>query len=129
MRCWTTACSQQPQISTLSPRNGALFRDLPDAIANTVELSNRLRFELSDLGYEFPRYPVPDGETMDSFLRKRVADGVIRRYGPKNDFDLLRKTKKSVAIRSRYFAGLSMQFSLNLLRRCNLRIVYKQPWA
>jgi error-prone DNA polymerase len=30
---------------------------------------------LNDLGYEFPRYPVPDGETMDSFLRKRVAEG------------------------------------------------------
>ncbi|MGH9561509.1 MAG: PHP domain-containing protein [Terracidiphilus sp.] len=42
----------------------ALFRDLPRAIENTVELSSRLAFELSDLGYEFPRYPVPDGETM-----------------------------------------------------------------
>jgi error-prone DNA polymerase len=74
----------------------ALFRDVPNAIANTVELSNRLRFELSDLGYEFPRFPVSDGETMDSFLRKRVADGVIRRYGPKNDLDLLGKAKKQV---------------------------------
>ncbi len=74
----------------------SLFRDMPHAIANTVELSNRLRFELSNLGYEFPRYPVPDSETMDSFLRKRVADGVIRRYGPKNDPDLLQKAKKQV---------------------------------
>ena len=38
--------------------------------------SERLAFELNDLGYEFPRYPVPEGETMDSFLRKRVAEGV-----------------------------------------------------
>ena len=63
----------------------ALFRDVPGAVENTVELSSRLQFELDDLGYEFPRYPVPDGETMDSFLRKRVAEGVERRYGPKND--------------------------------------------
>jgi hypothetical protein len=31
---------------------------------------------------------VPEGETMDNFLRKRVTEGVIRRYGPKNDPDL-----------------------------------------
>jgi len=74
-----------------------LFRDMPYAVENTVELSSRLQFELNDLGYEFPRYPVPDGETMDSFLEKRVAEGVMRRYGPKNDRDLLAKAKKQVA--------------------------------
>ena len=57
----------------------ALFRDVPGAIDQTIELSSRLEFELNDLGYEFPRYPVPDGETMDSFLSKRVAEGVQRR--------------------------------------------------
>ncbi len=74
----------------------ALFRDVRYAIENTVELSSRLKFELDDLGYEFPRYPVPDGETMDSFLRKRVAEGVMRRYGPKNDRGLLERAKKQV---------------------------------
>ena len=58
---------------------GALFRDVPCAVENTLELSSRLRFELDDLGYEFPRYSVPEGETVDSFLRKRVAEGVMRR--------------------------------------------------
>jgi error-prone DNA polymerase len=73
-----------------------LFRDIPDAIANTVELSSRLAFELNDLGYKFPRYPVPDGETMDSFLRKRVEEGVVRRYGPKKDRDLLERAKNQI---------------------------------
>ena len=74
----------------------ALFCDVPEAIANTAQLSSRLSFELSDLGYEFPRYPVPDGETMDSFLLKRVAEGVKRRYGPKNDRDLMGRARKQV---------------------------------
>src|ERR1700744_5258480 len=74
-----------------------LFRDVPGAVENTVELSSRLSFHLSDLGYEFPRYPVPDGETMDSFLAKRVAEGVIKRYGPKRDAGLLERAKKQVA--------------------------------
>jgi len=59
-----------------------LFADLPEAIAHTAEISARLGFTLADLGYEFPRYPVPEGETMASFLRKRVDDGARRRYRP-----------------------------------------------
>ncbi|HWF88398.1 MAG TPA: error-prone DNA polymerase [Pyrinomonadaceae bacterium] len=57
-----------------------LFADLPQAIANTAELSSRLEFTLEDLGYEFPRYPVPRGETMASFLRKRTEEGARLRY-------------------------------------------------
>src|SRR4051812_40857431 len=57
-----------------------LFADLPEAIANTKELSERLQFSLADLGYEFPRYPVPDGESMASFLRKRTDEGARVRY-------------------------------------------------
>jgi error-prone DNA polymerase len=59
-----------------------LFADLPEAIANTVALSSRLEFTLENLGYEFPHYPVPDGETMDSFLRKRAEQGAGNRYRP-----------------------------------------------
>ena len=73
-----------------------LFRDVPYAIENTGQLSSRVQFELHDLGYAFPRYPVPDGETMDSFLSMRVAEGVMRRYAPKNDPGLLERAKKQV---------------------------------
>jgi error-prone DNA polymerase len=59
----------------------ALFADLPKAIAHTAELSSRLEFTLNDLGYEFPKYPVPEGETMMSFLRKRAQEGFQQRYG------------------------------------------------
>ena len=59
-----------------------LFADHTDAIANTVELSTRLEFVLTDLGYEFPKYPVPEGETMNSFLARRTDEGARRRYRP-----------------------------------------------
>jgi error-prone DNA polymerase len=58
-----------------------LFADLPEAIANTVELSSRLAFTFKDLGYEFPKYPVPEGETMISFMRERTGEGFQQRYG------------------------------------------------
>jgi error-prone DNA polymerase len=58
-----------------------LFRDTPEAIENALELSARLQFTLADLGYEFPRYPVPAGETMDSYLRAQTLKGALGRYG------------------------------------------------
>ena len=58
-----------------------LFADLPEALVNTVELSSRLEFTLEDLGYEFPKYPVPEGENMMSFLRERTREGFQQRYG------------------------------------------------
>jgi error-prone DNA polymerase len=62
-----------------------LFADLPEAIANTQTLSSRLEFTLKDLGYEFPKYPVPNGGTQMQFLRERARDGMISRYGPDNE--------------------------------------------
>src|SRR4029077_15221081 len=58
-----------------------LFADLPEALANTIELSSRLEFTLEAVGYEFPKYPVPEGETMMSFLRERTRAGFQQRYG------------------------------------------------
>ena len=70
-----------------------LFADLPEAIANTTELSARLGFTLADLGYEFPKYPVPEGETMMSFLRQRTEEGLRERYLPKQDSGLLKRAQ------------------------------------
>jgi error-prone DNA polymerase len=71
-----------------------LFRDLPAAIANTRELSARLVYQMSDLGYRFPDYPVPAGETMQSFLEKRTAEGIRGRYLPKRDANLLARAEQ-----------------------------------
>ena len=62
-----------------------LFGDLPEAIAGTRELADRLEFTMADLGYRFPQYPVPPGETMASFLRKIAQAGARERYRPYHD--------------------------------------------
>ncbi len=59
-----------------------LFADLPEALAHTLEISSRLQFTLADLGYEFPRYPVPEGHTQMSFLRHLTDEGARLRYRP-----------------------------------------------
>jgi error-prone DNA polymerase len=73
-----------------------LFRDIPEAIANTRIVSERLEFQLNDLGYEFPHYPVPENETMDSFLEKRVDEGVRKRYGSPDKRQLFDKARAQV---------------------------------
>jgi error-prone DNA polymerase len=62
-----------------------LFADLPDALAGTRELADRLSYTMADLGYRFPDYPVPHGETMASFLRKITQAGARERYRPYDD--------------------------------------------
>jgi error-prone DNA polymerase len=57
-----------------------LFADLPEAIDNTALIAERIEFTLENLGYEFPKYPVPPGETMDSFLRTVAFAGARARY-------------------------------------------------
>ena len=62
-----------------------LFADLPDAVHATRELADRLQFTMHDLGYRFPNYPVPPGETEISFLRKIAEVGARNRYRPYHD--------------------------------------------
>ncbi len=59
-----------------------LFADLPEAIGETRALADRLTYTMADLGYRFPDYPVPAGETMASFLRKIAQAGARERYRP-----------------------------------------------
>lgn len=59
----------------------ALFADLPEAIHNTEVLAEQLSFGLDDLGYRFPDYAVPAGESLDGYLKKMTYFGASQRYG------------------------------------------------
>ena len=58
----------------------ALFADLPDAIATTQSVAERCEFTLADLGYRFPDYPLPAGETPARHLRRLAFAGARERY-------------------------------------------------
>jgi error-prone DNA polymerase len=59
-----------------------LFADLPEAIDGAWALANTLNYTLADLGYQFPDYPLPPGETNDSFLRKITWNSAKARFRP-----------------------------------------------
>ena len=60
----------------------SLFVDLPAALAASAELAERLDFTLADLGYRFPDYPLPPGETPASYLRQVTWNAARSRFRP-----------------------------------------------
>lgn len=56
------------------------FRDRPDLIDRTIEISDRLRFSLSELKYKYPQEALPDGATSAQHLRTLVEKGFRWRY-------------------------------------------------
>ena len=89
------ACNSERYIKT-PQQMLQLFADLPEAIANTLELSSRLKFTLNDLGYRFPQYPVPEGETMNSFLRARAMEGARDRYLRPGQTELWQRAQRQI---------------------------------
>ena len=59
-----------------------LFADHPRALAGARELASRLDFTLADLGYRFPDFPLPPGETLASYLRLLAWNGARARFRP-----------------------------------------------
>ena len=56
-----------------------LFSDIPEALQNTVELAKRCNYELNLGTYYLPQFPVPDGHTLDSWIRETSHLGLKKR--------------------------------------------------
>ncbi len=89
IRCHTTLdaagrlleCHRERHLKSAAEME-RLFADLPEALAATAELGGRLGFTLADLGYRFPAYPLPAGETPASYLRQVTWNGARARFRP-----------------------------------------------
>ncbi|MDH5780987.1 MAG: DNA polymerase III subunit alpha [Dehalococcoidia bacterium] len=60
---------------------GELFRDYPEAICNTIAIAEKCNVNLDFSGYRFPEFPLPEGETADSYLAKLCWQKAHARYG------------------------------------------------
>ena len=56
------------------------LKEFPEACDNTVLLAEKCNVELEREAI-LPRFPLPEGETEESYFRKRVQEGLVRRYG------------------------------------------------
>ncbi len=68
-----------------------LFRDYPDAIAETIRFADRISFSLAQLRYQYPDEPVPPGKTAQQHLEDLTWQGV-EKYYPGGIDEKLKKT-------------------------------------
>jgi DNA polymerase-3 subunit alpha len=57
-----------------------LFRDTPEAIANTVKIAERCELEINFNKLNFPDYPVPENYTLESYLSEQTNRGLEERF-------------------------------------------------
>ena len=58
---------------------GELFADVPQALANSVEIAKRCNLTLELGKSKLPRFPTPNNESLDDYLRERGAQGLMQR--------------------------------------------------
>lgn len=82
-----------------TPREMArLFRDFPEAIAETMRFADRIDFSLDQLKYQYPDEPVPPGKTAQGHLEDLTWAGVDKYFGGKIDDKLRATLNKELAL-------------------------------
>jgi error-prone DNA polymerase len=85
-----------------------LFRDHPEALAETIRFAGELKFSLSELSHNYPEETTEEGVDPQTELEQLTWEGAARRYPegiPEKITDLLRKEFDIVAQQNyaRYF--------------------------
>ena len=77
-----------PELYFKSPAEmNELFREFPEAIANTLEIGSRCNLTIEFGKSKYPEYPVPAGQTRESFLRELCYKGLDQRFGERATSD------------------------------------------
>jgi DNA polymerase III subunit alpha len=78
----------KPELYFKSPEEmREIFRDFPEAIANTLKIAERCNLEIELGKSKYPEYPVPEGTSRIAFLRDLCAKGLQQRYGDRAKTD------------------------------------------
>ncbi len=64
-----------------------LFRDFPEAIAETMRFAGKIDFSLDQLKYQYPDEPVPPGKTAQGHLEDLTWAGVDKYFGGVENID------------------------------------------
>ncbi|PIR69461.1 MAG: DNA polymerase III subunit alpha [Candidatus Niyogibacteria bacterium CG10_big_fil_rev_8_21_14_0_10_46_36] len=97
---------KEDDFSLTSPEEmQAAFADTPEAITNTVKIADQVDLELHLGKIKLPHFEVPEGHTVDSYLKELAEAGLSKRFGGKPskeakerlayELDIIEKTKFS----------------------------------
>ncbi len=86
-----------------------IFNDLPDALANSVEIAKRCNLTLELGKSKLPQFPTPNQESLDDYLKLRAHEGLtVRMQG------LYPSPEKHAAALPRYVERLDFEISVIL---------------
>lgn len=71
-----------------------LFEDIPEAIANSIEIAKRCSVSIEFGKYYLPEYPVPDGKSSAQYCRQMAEEGLERRLSSNFDESDLAQMRK-----------------------------------
>jgi len=91
----------------------ALFKDVPDALATTLEIADKCNLKIALGENKFPAYTVPEGETREGYLRRLCFEGLEKRFGER---------AKEPALRER------LDFELNVLNKTGFTSYFLIVW-
>jgi len=83
----------------------ALFGELPEALKNTIAVAERCNLELKFGQILLPKYTVPEGYTLDSYLRKLAEEGLRKRFENPGPEVTQRLNRELAVIEKMGFAG------------------------
>jgi DNA polymerase-3 subunit alpha len=90
-----------------------LFADMPEALANSVEIARRCNLSLELGKSKLPVFPTPESMSLEDYLRKQAQDGLGRRlealYGAKADEQ--RREKYGLRLESELKTIIKMGFA------------------
>jgi len=94
-----------PEVYLKTPKEmRKLFKDIPEACDNTLEIAERCNVELSldpSSIEKYPQFESPDGSPRGAYFRKICQDGLVYRYGEERastDKELLERLEYEIGI-------------------------------
>src|SRR5262249_15480353 len=90
-----------PELYFKSPAEmRQVFREFPEAIANTLHIGERCHLLLEFGRSKYPEYPVAAGKTREGYLRELCYEGLRARYGERapSDPELTRRLEYELGV-------------------------------
>lgn len=99
-----------------------LFSDIPEALERTLEVVERIDFNLCDVKYTYLAPDLPPGETAETFLDHLTREGLRQRLGSKADAYIPQLEKELKLISDLDYAGyfLTMWDVIEVCRQKNI---------
>lgn len=92
MRYTSDHCIKSPE------EMARIFKERPDAIANTLAVAEKIDLEIP-LGLNLlPRFPTPDGKASEDYLRELCLEGLHRRYTGENKEEALKRLDYELSV-------------------------------